>query len=150
MVSGIDVKNGDEATIMTMHRARYRFRTWLRGLLPSALARLVPKGRRDCGAHEWYRAGRDVWRCYHCEPGITHVSPWTSEEQLQHTLGAISSTLRLFALRGGPGTEQDLVELRRMVGEALAALPEEERRLERLAAAPAAELPGIVNALRTA
>jgi hypothetical protein len=135
---------------MTMHRARYRLRTWLRGLLPDPLARLVPKGRRDCGAHEWYRADRGLWRCYHCEPAIAHVSPWTREEQLQRTLGAISTTLRLFALRGGPGSEQDLDELRRMAGEALAALPEEERRLERLAAAPAEELPGIAKALRTA
>lgn len=147
---GIDARSVDVATIMNMHRARYRFRTWLRGSLPDALARLVPKGRHDCGAHEWYRADRDVWRCYHCEPGIARVSPWTREEQLQRTFGAISTTLRLFALRGGPGSEQDLDALRRMVGEALAALPEEERRLERLAAAPAEELPGIVKALRTA
>jgi hypothetical protein len=132
--------------MMSMNGGRYRLRTWLRGRLPGALADLVPKGRRDCGAHEWYRADEQTWRCYHCQPAIARSSPWTSEEHLQHTLGGINSTLRVLALRGEPGGEEELVELRRLIGEALAALPEEEHRLERLAAAPAAELPGLVQA----
>lgn len=132
----------------SMSRGRYRVRSALRERLPAALADLVPKGPRDCGAHEWYRADEHTWRCYHCEPGITGSSPWTREEQLQYTLGGINSTLRALALRGRPGGEEELAELRRLVLEALAALPEEEHRLERLAAAPATELPGLVQALQ--
>jgi hypothetical protein len=67
---------------------------------------------------------------------------------LQHTLGGINSTLRAVALSGKPGGEQELAELRRLIGEALAALPEEEQRLERLAAAPPNELPGLAQALQ--
>ncbi|MCY1138273.1 hypothetical protein OWR29_09710 [Actinoplanes sp. Pm04-4] len=48
----------------------YRFRTRLRTLLPFALIGLVPKGRRDCGDHEWYRQEGDVYRCYHCAAGV--------------------------------------------------------------------------------
>lgn len=140
--------SGDEGDIMVpMNGGRYRPRTWLRGRLPLALADLVPKGARDCGAHEWYRADEQTWRCYHCEPAVANSSPWTREEHLQHTLGGIDSTLRVLALRGEPGGEEELAELHRLVQEALAALPEEEHRLERLAAAPAAELPGLVQAL---
>lgn len=134
--------------MMGMNRGRYRLRTWLRGSLPAASESLLPKGRHDCGAHEWYRADEHTWRCYHCEPGVTRSSPWTQEEQLQHTLGGINTTLRMLALRGGPQDEQDLYELRRLIGEALSAWPEEEHRLERLAAAPAAEMPGLMQALR--
>jgi ribosomal protein L37AE/L43A len=130
-----------------MDGGRYRPRTWLRGRLPVALADRVPKGARDCGEHEWYRADAGTWRCYHCKPGLSRSSPWSSEEQLQHTLGGIDSTLRVLALRGEPGGEQELAELRRLVQEALAVWPQEEQRLERLAAAPAAELPGLVQAL---
>jgi hypothetical protein len=140
--------DGHEANIMVgMGGGRYRLRTWLRGRLPVALADLVPKGALDCGAHEWYRADAGTWRCYHCEPAVASSSPWNSEEQLQHTLGGIDSTLRVVALRGKPGGEEELAELHRLVQEALAALPEEEQRLERLAAAPAAELPGLIQAL---
>ena len=45
------------------------------------------------------------------------------------------------------GGEDELAELHRLLREALEALPEEEHRLERLAAAPATELPGLVRAL---
>lgn len=55
--------------------------------------------------------------------------------------------MRVLALRGEPGGEEELAELRRLAREALAALPVQEHRLERLAAAPAAELPGLVQAL---
>ena len=133
--------------MISMH-SRYRLRTWLRARLPAGLAILAPKGRHDCGAHEWYRADQTTWLCYHCKPAIAHSSPWTREEQLQHTFGGISSTLRLLALRETAGSEQELDELRRLVNEALAALPDEERRLERLASTPAAELPALVHALQ--
>src|ERR1700691_2024823 len=119
-----------------MDGGRYRLRTWLRGRLPVALADLVPKGARDGGAHESYRADQQTWRCSHCEPGVASSSPWSSEEHLQHTLGGVDSTLRVLALRGEPGGEGDLAELHRLVREALVALPVQEHRLERLAAAP--------------
>lgn len=131
----------------SMSVGRYRARAWLRRRLPSALSSVVPKGRGDCGAHEWYRADKQTWRCYYCEPAIATSSPWTREEQLQHTLGGINSTLRAVVTRGEPGREE-LAELRRLIGEALAALPEEEQRLERLAAAPAKELPELAQALQ--
>lgn len=132
----------------SMSGGRYRTRAWLRKRLPGALSRVVPKGRSDCGAHEWYRAGEQTWRCYYCESANTRSSPWTREEQLQHTLGGINSTLRAVALSGKSGGEQELVELHRLIGEALAALSEEEQRLERLAAAPPHELPGLAQALQ--
>jgi hypothetical protein len=78
---------------------------------------------------------------------VASSSPWTREEHLQHTLGGIDSTLRVVALRGEPGGEDELAELHRLVQEALAALPLQEQRLERLAGAPAAELPGLARAL---
>jgi hypothetical protein len=105
---------------------------------------------RDCGAHEWYRADADAWRCYHCTPAIAVSSPWTREEQLQHTLGGIDSTLRLLAHAGDADDELQLEELRRLVAEALAALPEETRRLERLASTPVEKLPRLAQALRAA
>jgi predicted dithiol-disulfide oxidoreductase (DUF899 family) len=45
---------------------RYRRRTALRTRLPYALLFLAPKGRRDCGAHEWYRSDDVSDHCYHC------------------------------------------------------------------------------------
>jgi hypothetical protein len=120
----------------------------MRGLLPAAFARLVPKGSHDCGAHEWYRADERTWRCYHCEPAIATSSPWTREEQLQYTMAGISASLRALTRTGVTHQEQELAELRRLIREALAVLPEEEHRLERLAAAPAAELPALAQALR--
>ncbi|MHB1809808.1 MAG: hypothetical protein ACYCU0_11000 [Solirubrobacteraceae bacterium] len=128
-----------------MRSGRYRGRTWLRGHLPSTLASAVRKGRDDCGRHEWYRADAETWHCYHCEPGIASASPWTREEELQHTLAGIDSTLRL--LRNGHGDERELLELRRLATEALVALPEEEQRLEQLASAGPAELPDLAQAL---
>ncbi len=132
----------------SMSSGRYRGRAWLRERLPSVVSSVLPKGRGDCGAHQWYRADEQTWRCYYCKPAITRSSPWTREEQLQHTLGGINSTLRAVALSGKPGSEQELAELRRLVGEALAALPEEEQRLERLATAPPSELPGLAHSLQ--
>lgn len=136
--------------MIDMNTGRYRLRTWLRGRLPATLAGLAPKGQRDCGAHEWYRADEHTWRCYHCEPATATSSPWTREEHLQHTLGGITASLRSLALADTPHQDQELTELRRLVKEALAALPDEEHRLERLAAASAADLPALAQALRAA
>lgn len=58
----------DEET-MRPHKARYRWRTTLRSNLPPPLWRLVPKGRKDCGEHEWYKSTEDWDACYHCEAG---------------------------------------------------------------------------------
>ena len=55
--------------------ARYRRRTRLRELLPFALTGLVPKGTKDCGAHEWYRSSEDTYLCYHCVVGVRHGGP---------------------------------------------------------------------------
>ncbi len=63
-----------------MSDARYRYRTRLRENLPERLAALIPKGRDDCGEHEWYKSEEQTWRCYHCEPGITHEVPWDERE----------------------------------------------------------------------
>jgi hypothetical protein len=56
---------------------KYRRRTRIRGRIPLALARLVPKGKQDCGAHEWYRSEGETWRCYHCQVGVarSHSRP---------------------------------------------------------------------------
>lgn len=50
-------------------QGKYRLRTWLRGALPMPFHRLVPKGRRDCRDHEWYRSSDSTDRCYHCTVG---------------------------------------------------------------------------------
>ena len=56
-------------------RGRYRWRTALRSRLPFVLIRLVPKGKHDCGNHEWYRSQLDLDRCYHCQLGLRSSSP---------------------------------------------------------------------------
>jgi hypothetical protein len=48
---------------------RYRWRTWLRGLLPWKLAAFFPAGPEDCGDHEWFRADDDTDLCRHCLVG---------------------------------------------------------------------------------
>lgn len=63
-----------------MGDGRYRLRTALREGLPAFLAARIPKGSRDCGHHEWYKAAEETWRCYHCEPGVTHAVPWDEQE----------------------------------------------------------------------
>jgi hypothetical protein len=62
--------------------ARCRLRTWLRGHLPGPFSRLFPKGRRDCGAHEWYRSTQEVDRCYHCTVGERPHEPIELEGEL--------------------------------------------------------------------
>ena len=55
--------------------AKYRLRTRIRKLLPFALIGLMPKGKKDCGDHEWYRSTNDTYHCYHCAVGIRHGRP---------------------------------------------------------------------------
>ncbi|MBA2505432.1 MAG: hypothetical protein H0V29_05735 [Thermoleophilaceae bacterium] len=62
-----------------MKRGRYRTRTRIRGRLPVALLGLSPKGRKDCGDHEWYRQDDSTARCYHCEVGELEVGPDDSD-----------------------------------------------------------------------
>jgi hypothetical protein len=56
-------------------RPRYRWRTWMRGRVPWALVDLFPKGRHDCGQHEWHRDEKNTDRCYHCEVGVRPHQP---------------------------------------------------------------------------
>ena len=60
--------------------SKYRLRTALREHLPDRLSALIPKGRNDCGDHEWYLDEPHTWRCYHCTVGITHEIPWDDRE----------------------------------------------------------------------
>ncbi len=71
--------------------SNYRYRTAARERLPGVLAGLVPKGRHDCGEHEWYKAAEQTWRCYHCEVGVTHNVPWDAREigARQYEAGAV-------------------------------------------------------------
>ncbi len=73
----------------TMLRGKYRIRTRLRGRLPRPLLWLAPKGRGDCGGHEWYRAEGEIWRCYHCETGESHGSPLSEADQVLATAQAL-------------------------------------------------------------
>ncbi len=63
-----------------MGNGKYRYRTALRERLPERLAGLISKGRGECGDHEWYKSAEHTWRCYHCEPGLTHTVPWDDRE----------------------------------------------------------------------
>jgi len=63
-----------------MATGKYRLRTMIRETLPERLAGLAPKGAKDCGDHEWYKVSEQTWRCYHCEPGVTHTVPWDARE----------------------------------------------------------------------
>ncbi len=59
---------------------RYRWRRRLREHLPWVLLEwgLAAKGKRDCGAHEWYNQDNVIARCYHCEVGERPWSPGLS------------------------------------------------------------------------
>jgi len=60
---------------------RYRLRTWLRGHSPYVLSDRIPKGRADCGDHDWYRADAANDRCYHCLVGVRpHSGPVPGED----------------------------------------------------------------------
>lgn len=63
-----------------MFRGKYRIRTAVRERSPNLVAARISKGSRDCGNHEWYKASEQTWRCYHCEPGVTHDVPWDERE----------------------------------------------------------------------
>ena len=56
---------------VTLMVGRYRRRTRIRRHLPWVLIELgmFPKGRRDCGSHEWYVEDEQTERCYHCRVG---------------------------------------------------------------------------------
>jgi hypothetical protein len=60
-------------TPMGFGLGKYRLRTWLRMRLPYFLSDRIPKGRKDCGHHEWYRSDDETLRCYHCEVGMRHM-----------------------------------------------------------------------------
>lgn len=74
---------------------KYRWRTWLRMLLPGFLTPFVPKGGKDCGDHEWHRSDATAWRCVHCRAGVTHEEPWGPIESVHLKLAAAESTLRV-------------------------------------------------------
>jgi len=83
-----------------MARRKYRNRTRLRENLPELLAAVVPKGRHDCGDHEWYKAEEKTWRCYHCVPGVTHEVPWDEQEIAARQLEAGAMQIRAGVKRG--------------------------------------------------
>ncbi len=56
MVAGVRCAH-PEGPRRLMSNGKYRYRTLLRERLPEPLAALLRKGRRDCGEHEWYKAG---------------------------------------------------------------------------------------------
>lgn len=88
-----------------MDGGRYRLRTRLRGALPAAIATRIPKGHADCGDHEWYRADESTWRCYHCQPGVTSVSPFTPEEDALGRLRALDHIYAALAREPNQGHE---------------------------------------------
>jgi hypothetical protein len=55
---------------MLFATGKYRLRTWVRAHAPYFIADRIPKGRKDCGNHEWYRSDEYTDHCYHCEVGI--------------------------------------------------------------------------------
>jgi len=61
-------------------RPRYRWRTWIRGRVPWAMVNWFPKGRNDCGQHEWYACDADTDHCYHCEIGVRPRQLFPPEE----------------------------------------------------------------------
>lgn len=107
---------------MSLMRGKYRLRTWLRGHLPGPLSDRFPKGRRDCGNHEWHRVEADTWHCYHCEVGVVHQSPWSPSEEAIVRLAGAAERLRILAMRDG---EVDPAQERRIIAEAAAVLDEQ-------------------------
>lgn len=122
----------------TMSKGRYRLRTRLRGSLPRWLLWAAPKGRGDCGSHEWYRSEGDTWRCYHCEAGERVGSPLSEADRLLATAHALREAAGL------PHSEENDRLIARLVGElddSVHPLAEEARSepclaARRLAAAP--------------
>ena len=59
-------------TLVVMRKfthGKYRWRTHLRMLLPWKLISLSPKGKNDCGNHEWSKCTDTHDGCYHCDVG---------------------------------------------------------------------------------
>jgi len=77
-----------------MNSGKYRRRTFVREHLPRPLAALIPKGRNDCGNHEWYKSEESTWLCYHCEVGVTHQVPWDERELAARQLEAGAMEIR--------------------------------------------------------
>lgn len=77
-----------------MSSGKYRLRTVAREILPERVAALIPKGGRDCGNHEWYRASEHEWHCYHCTVGVTRESPWDERELQARELEAEAMGVR--------------------------------------------------------
>ena len=65
---------------MSSSRIRYRWRTGLRERLPSVFAVLFPKGKKDCGEHDWYNVDDRIDRCYHCVVGVRPHEPIEVED----------------------------------------------------------------------
>jgi hypothetical protein len=72
--------------VLTMPEGKYRYRTMLREHVPGLIAARIPKGKNDCGDHEWYLDEPRTWRCYHCEVGVSHELPWDPQEVLARHL----------------------------------------------------------------
>lgn len=77
-----------------MAGGKYRNRTALRERVPESLAAMIPKGRHDCGDHEWYKSAESTWRCYHCVVGVTHEVPWDERELAARQLEAGAMQIR--------------------------------------------------------
>ncbi len=95
----------------TVSAGKYRLRTSVRGSLPYRLLWLSPKGRGDCGHHEWYRSEGETWRCYHCEAGISDKNPLSPAERLEVSVGALRLAAQL------PSTPETQATIARLVGE---------------------------------
>lgn len=109
-----------------VREGKYRFRTRLRGHLPRGMVWIAPKGRRDCGDHEWYLAAERTWRCYHCRPAVTHESPFSPEQEARYRHAALLESLRLLSFR--PLTPETVREERELLAE-LSETVERERQL---------------------
>lgn len=109
---------------MAEMRSKYRVRTRIRGALPRRLGWIAPKGAGDCGAHEWYLSEPQIWRCYHCEVGVSHESPWTADEELRVRETALVEALRYLNHR--PLSDETIAE-RQLVLDQLSDLVTEER-----------------------
>jgi hypothetical protein len=85
----------------TVKKGKYRRLTAARMKAPAVLGRLFPKGREDCGDHEWQLVEPGTWQCVHCVPGVTHENPWTPIEQLTISIAALSTIFDHARGRGG-------------------------------------------------
>jgi hypothetical protein len=107
----IDRRGKTNVRMDAMDQGKYRLRTRVRGLLPGWLGWLAPKGRRDCGAHEWYSADASEWRCYHCERGISTENPLSEVDRLVTTVSALRIAVEL------PRNEANATTVARLVDE---------------------------------